>query len=64
MTGLAKEFGFIVAPCFNGSPGMLRNRATTGTPEMCFFGLAFGQELADQRQDNYTHDYNPDNEFR
>ncbi len=64
MAGLTEEFGFVVTPRFDGPLGMRRNRTTTGALEMCFFGLALGQELANKGQDNNAHDYRPDDEFR
>jgi len=64
MTGLAEEIGFVVTPRLNGALGMPRNCATAGALEVRFFGLAFGQELANKGQDYNAHDYCPDDEFR
>jgi hypothetical protein len=46
MAGRTEEFGFVIAPCLDGSFGVLRNGTTTSALEMFFFGLAFRQKLA------------------
>ena len=64
MAGRTEEFGFVIAPCFDGSFGVLRNDTTTCALELFFFGLAFRQELTNQGQDNNANNYSPDDVFR
>jgi hypothetical protein len=64
MARRTEEFGFVIAPCFDGSFSVLRNRTTASALEMFFFGLAFRQELANQGQDNNANDCSSDDVFR
>lgn len=64
MAGLAEELGFVIAPCLDGAFGVPRNGTAAGALEMSLLGLALGQELADQGQDNNSRDDNSNNGFQ
>ena len=64
MACLTEEFGFAIAPCFDGSLSVPRNCAAPGALEMCFLGLAFRYEFVNQGQDNNANNYSSENDFR
>jgi len=64
MTRWTEKLGFVVAPCLDGTFGMMRNCAATCALKVFFLGPTLQQKLIHKGQDNDTCDNNSEDSFR